>query len=99
MLRSISLLPSSLGFAGALYAAIVGICGAMFLRLAFRLWRSGGSDARAAHRLFIFSITYLFLLFVALLVDHGVDRLSTTMSPSGFWPSANCTPNSIRAED
>jgi len=99
LLVPISLLPSSLGFAGALYAAIVGICGAIFLRLAFRLWRSRGGDARAAHRLFIFSITYLFLLFVALLADHGVDRLSTTMSPSGFWPSANCTANSIRAED
>ncbi|MBV8192049.1 MAG: protoheme IX farnesyltransferase [Alphaproteobacteria bacterium] len=94
-----SLLPFALGFSGAIYAAIAGVCGVMFLRHAFRLWRSHGSDARAAHRLFIFSISYLFLLFAALLADHGVDRLSARISPSGFWESANCTAISIGAEN
>jgi protoheme IX farnesyltransferase len=90
-----SLLPLALGFSGAIYAAIAGVCGVMFLKLAFRLWQSRGGDTRAAHRLFIFSISYLFLLFAALLADHGIDRLSTRISPFGFWESAN----SIGAEN
>jgi protoheme IX farnesyltransferase len=94
-----SLLPLALGFSGAIYAAIAGICGVMFLKLAFRLWQSRGGDARTAHRLFIFSISYLFLLFSALLADHGIDRLSGQISPSGFWESANCTGNTIGAEN
>jgi protoheme IX farnesyltransferase len=93
-----SLLPLALGFAGAIYAAIAGICGAIFLGLALRLWRSGGRNAGAAHRLFFFSISYLFLLFAALLADHGVDRSSTRISPAGAWLSVNCTANRIGGE-
>jgi heme o synthase len=64
-------LPWVLGFAGTVYGAIVAICGALFLLLAFQLNRSTGADRRAAHRLFVFSIIYLFVLFAALLLDHG----------------------------
>jgi heme o synthase len=64
-------LPWILGFAGAMYGAIAAICGAAFLLLAGRINRSAGTDRRAAHRLFVFSIFYLFLLFAALLIDHG----------------------------
>ncbi|WGD49335.1 heme o synthase [Bradyrhizobium sp. CB1650] len=63
-------LPWALGFAGAIYGVIVAICGAIFLSLARQLNRSAAADRRAAHRLFAFSIAYLFLLFAALLVDH-----------------------------
>src|SRR5712675_1732943 len=69
-------LPWVLGFAGTVYGAIAAICGALFLLLAFQLSRSIGADRRAAHRLFVFSILYLFVLFAALLVDHGGDSLS-----------------------
>ncbi|MEN3382260.1 MAG: hypothetical protein V7608_2304, partial [Hyphomicrobiales bacterium] len=34
------------------------------------------TDRRAAHRLFVFSIFYLFLLFAALLVDHRGGQAS-----------------------
>jgi heme o synthase len=64
-------LPWMLGFAGTIYAVIVAICGALFLLLAFQLNRSIGVDRRAPHRLFVFSIAYLFVLFAALLIDHG----------------------------
>jgi protoheme IX farnesyltransferase len=64
-------LPVGLGFAGATYGVIVAICGALFLLLALQLNRSVGADRRAAHRLFVFSISYLFLLFATLLVDHN----------------------------
>src|SRR5712675_2334507 len=69
-------LPWVLGFAGTVYGAIAAICGAFFLLLALQLNRSIGADRRAAHRLFVFSILYLFVLFSALLVDHGGDSLS-----------------------
>jgi heme o synthase len=64
-------LPWALGFAGAIYGAIVGIYGALFLLLALQLNMSTRADRRPAHRLFLFSISYLFVLFAALLVDHG----------------------------
>jgi protoheme IX farnesyltransferase len=62
-------LPWALGFAGALYGVIVAVCSARFLLLARQL-NKNGADRRAAHRLFLFSIFYLFVLFTALLVDH-----------------------------
>jgi heme o synthase len=65
-----SLLPPVLGFAGTLYGATAVLCGALFLRLAFQLHRNH-EGRPAAHRLFVFSISYLFLLFAALLADHG----------------------------
>ncbi|HWL75691.1 MAG TPA: hypothetical protein VNQ74_17645, partial [Burkholderiaceae bacterium] len=69
-------LPLLLGFAGTTYGAIAAICGALFLLLAFQLNRSTGTDRRAPHRLFAFSIPYLFVLFAALLVDHGGGAFS-----------------------
>jgi protoheme IX farnesyltransferase len=64
-------LPWVPGFAGAVYGAIAALCGTLFLLLAWRLNGSIETDRRAAHRLFVFSIVYLFVLFAALLVDHG----------------------------
>jgi protoheme IX farnesyltransferase len=69
-------LPWVLGFAGTIYGAIAAICGALFLLLALQLNRSPGADRRAPHRLFVFSIFYLFALFAALLIDHGGDSFS-----------------------
>jgi heme o synthase len=75
LLLPISLLPWALGFAGALYGATAGTCGAIFIVLALQLVRNP-PDRRAAHRLFVFSISYLFLLFAALLADHSRDPWS-----------------------
>src|SRR4051812_11936585 len=77
LLALASELPWVLGFAGAIYGVIVAICGAVFLLLARQLNRSVETDRRAAHRLFIFSIAYLFALFGALLIDNR---------PGSFWP-------------
>jgi heme o synthase len=76
LLAPASELPLVLGFAGALYGAIVAVCGALFLLLAVELNRSIQADCRAAHRLFVFSIFYLFALFAALLVDRCGDSFS-----------------------
>ena len=75
-----SVLPCGLGFAGTIYGATAVVSGTVFIALAARLSRSRGTDRRAAHRLFVFSISYLFLLFAALLADHQIDRWSTTVA-------------------
>ena len=72
-----------LGFAGAIYGVIVAVCGALFLLLAHQLNRSIEADRRAAHRLFVFSIFYLFLLFAALLIDRGSGSVSLLQSSRG----------------
>jgi len=80
LLFPISLLPWALGFAGVAYGATAAVCGATFIALASRLARSSDADRRPAHRLFAFSILYLFLLFAALLAGNGGDRSSLTVS-------------------
>jgi protoheme IX farnesyltransferase len=71
-----SLLPWALGYAGALYGVVALASGAVFLALALQLRRSQQSDRQAAQRLFLFSISYLFLLFAALLSSSIGDRSS-----------------------
>jgi heme o synthase len=73
-------LPWLLGFAGTIYCVIAAIYGAAFLLLAIRLNWKTGADRVAAHRLFVFSIAYLFVLFAALLIDHGGNPLSAVRS-------------------
>ena len=82
LLAAASALPWVIGVAGVVYGATAAICGGIFVGLAFELGRSGEVDRRAAHRLFLFSITYLFVLFAALLVDHAG-------SPRSFWFGAS----------
>src|SRR5712671_365966 len=76
-------LPWALGFAGAIYGAIAAVCGALFLLLAQRLNGSIEPERRAAHRLFVFSIVYLFALFAGLLIDHGNGGFSPARSSHG----------------
>src|SRR5580693_7488908 len=61
-------LPWMLGFAGTIYGATAAISGVLFLMLAFQLNRSIEADRRTAHRLFVFSIFFLFVLFAAFLL-------------------------------
>jgi hypothetical protein len=78
-----SLLPCVLGFAGALYGATAAIWGALFIAIALRLSRMREGDAPVAQRLFVLSIAYLFLLFAALLSDHGGGRAQASLSSPG----------------
>jgi protoheme IX farnesyltransferase len=78
-----STVPWALGFAGAIYAATAATCGAIFVALALQLTRSGGADRRAAHRLFAFSIFYLFVVFAALFVEHGGQPWSPELLSRG----------------
>ncbi|MGY3149682.1 protoheme IX farnesyltransferase [Bradyrhizobium sp. USDA 3397] len=82
-------LPLGLGFAGVIYGAIVAICGAFLLLLAFQLHRSAAADRRAPHKLFVFSIAYLSLLFASLLVDHNGSASAPVRSPHDNQASAS----------
>ena len=84
-----SALPWLLGFAGTIYGVIVAISGAVFLLLALQLNRSIGADRRAAQRLFLFSVAYLFLLFAALLIDSGAISSRDTRPAVKSAPAAS----------
>ncbi|MBI1179475.1 MAG: protoheme IX farnesyltransferase [Alphaproteobacteria bacterium] len=70
LLVPLAVSPSVLGMAGLLYGAVSVILGAVFLGLAWRVWR--GDDLVQPRRLFLFSILYLFALYAALLVEKVV---------------------------
>jgi protoheme IX farnesyltransferase len=91
--------PAFTGLGGPLYLAVSGLGGAMFLLLAFRLWRSGSGEAdgatsglyevkvgsKDARNLFAFSILYLTLLFAALLAEHAFGVAPLTPGLKAFW--------------
>jgi protoheme IX farnesyltransferase len=79
-LAPVSLLPWGLGFAGTIYGAAAAAGGTILIVLALQLSRSRESDRRVAHRLFAFSIVYLFVLFAALLAGSGGSRWSSMLS-------------------
>jgi protoheme IX farnesyltransferase len=56
------------GLLGVVYAVSAAVLGLVFLYYAVRLWRE--ASAMAARRLFRYSILYLALLFVAMVVDR-----------------------------
>ena len=87
LLGPISVLPWLFGFAGPVYGATAVVCGAIFVGLALQLERSPEADRKAAHRLFAFSIAYLFLLFAALLTGSIGNRASSTPA----WRAASAS--------
>jgi heme o synthase len=98
-----SLLPWAMGFAGGVYGATAAICGAIFVVLAFHLRISNENDRSAAHRLFIYSIAYLFVLFAALLLNAGGGPWSSTSVSQGARTAAafvrvNLLPSSVRPD-
>ena len=70
-----SLVPGVIGFAGWLYTAIALVTGGSFLVLALKLLPAeGAAMRRAARTLFTYSLSYLFVLFLALLTDAMLMR-------------------------
>ncbi len=86
LLLPVSMLPRVLGFTGAIYGGAAAIDGTILVALAVRLRRSAGDSRRDATRLFVFSIFYLFLLFAALLLDHGVNGWPLFVPARGVSP-------------
>jgi protoheme IX farnesyltransferase len=66
--------PAFLGFAGTFYGVASTLLGAAFLVLAVDVYRlrEGAAAIRAAHRMFGYSILYLFLLFALLLAEPWI---------------------------
>jgi protoheme IX farnesyltransferase len=58
--------------ASPVYGGFAALSGGVMIWLSLVLYRTGGN--RDAMRLFGFSILYLFLLFLALVVDHGAAQ-------------------------
>ncbi|CAM2191387.1 heme o synthase [Paraburkholderia sp. A1RI_3L] len=73
ILFAVTLMPFISGMSGAVYLAAAVLLGAVFLGYAWKIYREY-SDA-LARKTFRYSIVYLSLLFVALLVDHYVRTL------------------------
>jgi protoheme IX farnesyltransferase len=71
ILAPLATAPALLGFAGLFYGLAAAVLGAVFLALAFEVYRrrDAASSNQAAVSLFAFSILYLFLLFAVLLVE------------------------------
>ena len=67
-LLAVSLMPYVIHMSGLLYLGCALVLGARFLQWAWVLYR--GSQPHAAINTFKYSIWYLLLLFIALLVDH-----------------------------
>jgi protoheme IX farnesyltransferase len=65
--------PPALGFATPAYGIVAGALGAVFVWLAWQVYRMPEEDRemRPARRLFAWSMLYLFLLFAILLVENG----------------------------
>jgi protoheme IX farnesyltransferase len=76
-LLPVSMLPWAFGFAETIYCIVAAVCVAILVALAVQLSRSHAAEQRSAHRLFAFSIVYLFVVIAAL--SSGSNRRSTTM--------------------
>lgn len=78
LLVVVTVLPYLAGMSGLVYLAVALGLGGRFLQHAWRLWH--GPPAGQAMRTFVFSITYLMVLFGALLVDHYVGVAAAMLS-------------------
>ena len=71
ILVAFSLLPAFIGLGGAVYLALSAVSGGVFLYLAMQVYRTreGRPADKRAKQLFLYSIFYLFFLFLVLLVE------------------------------
>ena len=67
-----TLSPVFVGMSGLVYGAVATGLGIEFWRRCWRVWKSDEDEEKTARPLFLFSILYLFSIFVALLVDRLV---------------------------
>ncbi|TNE41231.1 MAG: protoheme IX farnesyltransferase [Alphaproteobacteria bacterium] len=86
LLAPISVLPFFLGVGSLVYLGLASIMSLTFIGFAARVWwlgdgrEEGRADAnRAARSMFFYSILYLFLLFLELLMEHGVSTLRAVL--------------------
>ena len=70
LLIASTLSPVAIGMSGAVYGMIALVLGIEFWRRCWRVWKSEEEQEKTAKPLFLFSIFYLFMIFVAMLVDR-----------------------------
>jgi protoheme IX farnesyltransferase len=77
VLVAVTLVPSFIGMSGWLYGTVAAVTGAAFLVFATRLFLTQESvDMKKAGRsLFTYSLSYLFVIFLALITDHLTRHL------------------------
>jgi protoheme IX farnesyltransferase len=65
--------PAFIGMATPAYGVVAAVLGALFVFLAWQVFRMPESDTamRPARRLFPYSMLYLFLLFAIMLAERG----------------------------
>ena len=68
LLAPVALSPWAIGIAGTLYGVVATVLSVLFIAAAWAVWKDEGETA--ARRLFAFSIAYLFVLFLALILDR-----------------------------
>ena len=77
ILVATTLVPGFIGFMGPLYMVAAAVTGAGFLWLAWRLFRTVDDKAmrKAGRTLFTYSLSYLFIIFLALITDRAGSLL------------------------
>ena len=70
LLIAATMSPVAVGMSGAVYGVIALGLGIEFWRRCWRVWKSEEEHEKTAKPLFLFSIFYLFMIFVAMLVDR-----------------------------
>ena len=70
LMAPLAVVPSFIGLASFSYGIIAGLAGAVFVGLSVKLWRDGTD--KTAMQLFGYSISYLFLVFLGLVVDRFI---------------------------
>ncbi len=77
LLVAATLVPGFIGFMGPIYSAVAIIAGAIFVWLAWALFRTSETVPmkKAGRSLFTYSLSYLAAIFCALLVDHAARTM------------------------
>ncbi len=77
VLVATTLVPGFIGFMGPLYMVAAAVTGLGFVWLAFRLFRTTEDKAmrKAGRTLFTYSLSYLFVIFLALITDRAASML------------------------
>ena len=77
LLVASTLVPSVTGFMGPIYSTVAVVTGAYFVWLAWVLFRTTETVAmkKAGRSLFTYSLSYLAVIFLALLTDHAAELL------------------------
>jgi heme o synthase len=70
LLAPLAVVPSFIGMASVGYGVVAALAGLLFVAMSLQLFKTG--DHKHAMRLFSYSILYLFLLFLGLVIDHAV---------------------------